>query len=145
MDANVLIAELPRVRGRKLVKNPGLNLFIAAKAWEEAVYELPGKIDRIIRQSGMSSADGKAFLEACLALVLERVEIVEQSSYLNWREQALLRIPRDPGDWPTVALALSQDMAIWTNDQDFFGCGLPVWTTETLLAFLESNLLSDTP
>jgi hypothetical protein len=25
---------------------------------------------------------------------------------------------------------------IWTNDQDFFGCGLPTWTTDTLAEWL---------
>ncbi len=37
---------------------------------------------------------------------------------------------------PTVALALALDCGIWTNDRDFFGCGLPVWVTETLRAHL---------
>lgn len=52
------------------------------------------------------------------------------------------RIPRDPNDAPTVALALALDCGIWTNDNDFFGCGVPVWTTETLLLHLED--LEDT-
>jgi hypothetical protein len=28
---------------------------------------------------------------------------------------------------------------IWTADQDFFGCGLTVWTTETLLRHPEGK------
>jgi hypothetical protein len=29
------------------------------------------------------------------------------------------------------------DCGIWTADRDFFGCGLPVWTTESLLRYVE--------
>jgi len=39
---------------------------------------------------------------------------------------------------PTVALALALDCGIWTTDNDFLGCGLPVWTPETLLLHLET-------
>jgi hypothetical protein len=55
------------------------------------------------------------------------------------------RIPRDPDDWPTVALALAVDAGIWTRDADFLGCGLPTWITETLLAHLEDVFAPDTP
>ena len=46
-------------------------------------------------------------------------------------------MPRDPKDVPTVALALTFACGIWTGDRDFFGCGVPVWTTETLLGYLD--------
>ena len=29
------------------------------------------------------------------------------------------------------------DADIWTQDADFLGCGIPTWTTETLIAHLE--------
>ncbi len=50
-------------------------------------------------------------------------------------------MPRDPDDAPTVALALALggdegECGIWTNDGDFLGCGLPTWTTDTLIAHL---------
>ena len=45
-------------------------------------------------------------------------------------EQAHHRVPRDSNDAPTLALALQ--CSIWIADQDFFSCGVPVWTTETL-------------
>ncbi len=46
------------------------------------------------------------------------------------------RVPRDPNDWPPVALALALDVGILTRDQDFLGCGCPTWTVETLRAEL---------
>jgi len=48
------------------------------------------------------------------------------------------RIPRDPDDWPTVALALVLEAHIWTHDHDFLGCGVATWTTQTLLAEFEA-------
>jgi predicted nucleic acid-binding protein len=45
---------------------------------------------------------------------------------------------RDPGDAPTLALALTLDCGIWTSDHDFFGCGMPVWSTETLLWYTQT-------
>ena len=54
-------------------------------------------------------------------------------------EEARRRIPSDPRDAPTVAVGLTLDCGIWTGDRDFFGCGLPVWTTETLQLYLETQ------
>ena len=44
---------------------------------------------------------------------------------LRAKGEALARIEiRDPRDWPILAL----DHPIWTEDQDFFGTGVPTWT-----------------
>ena len=48
------------------------------------------------------------------------------------------RVPRDPNDWPTVALALTLECGIWTADADFLGCGVATWTTETLQLHLDA-------
>jgi len=46
------------------------------------------------------------------------------------RAAALSRIgARDPDDWPVVACALLLNCPIWTEDRDFFGVGVPIWTT----------------
>jgi len=37
---------------------------------------------------------------------------------------------RDPDDWPILATALALECPIWTEDQDFFGAGVPTWTTD---------------
>jgi hypothetical protein len=39
----------------------------------------------------------------------------------------------------SFSLALSLGTGVWTVDDDFFGCGVPVWTTQTLLAHLASG------
>ena len=48
-------------------------------------------------------------------------------------------MPRVPDDAPTVDLALGGcdgRCGIWTNDGAFLGCGMPTWTTDTLLSHL---------
>ena len=37
---------------------------------------------------------------------------------------------RDEDDWPILAAALALDCPIWTEDTDFFGCGVAIWTTD---------------
>ena len=43
---------------------------------------------------------------------------------------------RDEDDWLYLALALRFDCPIWTEDKDFFGCGVPIWTTNRIKYFL---------
>ena len=52
VDANILIAELIRVRGRKLISNPKLELYMAEKVWEETIYELNKRIEIMIQKKG---------------------------------------------------------------------------------------------
>ena len=75
---------------------------------------------------------------------LSRRHLIWQSTipheiYAPYETVARKRIPRDPNDWFTVALALAVDAAIWTMDNDFLGCGIATWTTNTLLIHLASD------
>lgn len=80
---------------------------------------------------------GGPLLDEALAAIAHRVTQVPAVVYALSMEEARKRVSRDPRDAPTVALALSLDCGIWTGDQDFFGCGVPVWTTQTLQRHLE--------
>ena len=62
-----------------------------------------------------------------------------QALYALFEQDARRRIPRDPDDWHTVALALTLGADIWTQDKDFLGCGVATWTTDTLVARLSSR------
>ncbi|NEN88696.1 MAG: DNA-binding protein [Okeania sp. SIO3H1] len=68
-----------------------------------------------------------------LGLINNRITTFPLYDYQSFEAEARKRIPRDPNDWETVALALALPAAIWTEDYDFFGCGCPTWTTQTLL------------
>jgi predicted nucleic acid-binding protein len=45
----------------------------------------------------------------------------------------------DESDWPVLATALGLACAIWTEDADFFGTGIAVWTTNRIEIFLKSQ------
>ena len=43
---------------------------------------------------------------------------------------------RDPDDWPVLAAVLAMQCPIWTEDTDFFGCGVLAWTSDRVRVFL---------
>ena len=65
VDANILIAELIRVRGRKLIANPKLELYMAEQAWEETTYELNKRIAIMIQKKGIFSNYRSQFVMGC--------------------------------------------------------------------------------
>jgi len=46
---------------------------------------------------------------------------------------------RDLADWPILATAIVLDCLIWTEDQDFFGTGVPTWTTDRVELYLSDT------
>jgi hypothetical protein len=49
------------------------------------------------------------------------------------------RLGRSSGllsDWPILATALALQYPIWTEDMDFFGCGVATWTTDRVDLYL---------
>jgi len=57
--------------------------------------------------------------------------------YGEFEAQARERLARrDPEDWPMLAAALALGCPIWTEDTDFFGCGVATWTSDRVRMFL---------
>lgn len=117
-------------------------MFIAAGAWQETLHELPKRVEAILRQGKLSRKQVESLAHGALVLVNEVGTLVAEEQYLFLQPEALRRVPADPDDWPTVAVALLLDADIWSEDRDFFGCGVSVWTTQTLIAhlFTDTNL-----
>jgi predicted nucleic acid-binding protein len=141
VDANILVGELLRVRGRELFEKDILRLHISEQALDEALHEMSRRAGRIVEQGRASRQAADAILDDARGIVERRISPIPSEVYAGFEEQAAYRIPRDPDDAPTVALALALGgdeghCGIWTNDGDFLGCGLPTWTTDTLLAHL---------
>jgi predicted nucleic acid-binding protein len=136
VDASTLVAEALRARGRRLLAQPDLELFVAGDAWDETEHELRKRVALISERGHLDAAVAERLLDDALATIANGVSIIPPEIYADQMKAAGQRIPRDPRDTPTVALALALDCGIWTGDYDFFGCGLPVWTTETLLRHL---------
>lgn len=132
VDASTLVAEALRARGRKLLAHPVLDLVAAADTWSETEHELRKRVTLIAERGHLEAALAAQLLDDALAMLAARVAIAPSEVYAESLEEARRRIPRDPRDAPTVALALTLGRGIWADDHDFFGCGLHVWTTETL-------------
>lgn len=133
VDANILVAELLRKRGIRLVRLSELELYIAERMKSEVVYELQKRVELIVAQGRLSQTAGESQLNSSFELIETKIRTVPSIFYSSQEAEARKRIPRDPNDWETVALSLAIEAAIWTEDRDFFGCGCPTWTTETLL------------
>jgi predicted nucleic acid-binding protein len=74
---------------------------------------------------------------AMLDLVGRIVQTVEAETYSQFEAIARERIDRrDEDDWPVLASALALGCPIWTEDTDFFGCGVATWTTDRVELYL---------
>lgn len=133
VDANVLVGELLRTRGRELLRIPEFRLFAAEKVLDETRYELQRRVILMKKQGRIGEITEGELQSLATGIINNYITLVAPSLYNSLETEARKRIPRDPDDWHTVALALALPAAIWTQDNDFFGCGCPTWTTETLL------------
>jgi predicted nucleic acid-binding protein len=136
VDANILVAELLRERGRALVDQPVLQLQITPKAHDETLHEIERRLAVRRTRADQPEALLTRVSEVARQIVAERIAIVPVDVFLRWEDEARERLPHDADDWPTVALALEVEAAIWTADRHFFGCGIAIWTSETLQARL---------
>jgi acetyl-CoA acetyltransferase family protein len=66
---------------------------------------------------------------ALLRALASLVEVIRFEIYGLFESEARARLgKRDPDDWPILATALAVNCPIWTEDTDFFGCGVATWT-----------------
>lgn len=139
VDANILIGELLRKRGRTLFTDSRLNLYISQRVFSETSYELNKRIKLMIGKGKIDKNIGKETIDFWELVVENILKIVPISQYLHLEKEAKNRIPRNPNDWEIVAISLFLDADIWTQDSDFIGCGCATWTTETLIYVLNKN------
>ena len=139
VDANILIGELLRQRGQILIQNPALMFYITEQVLDEIQYEIQRRIPLMVSRGRLTEANAQLLLAQAIHLIETKVTVITETDYIHLETEARNRIPRDPNDWSTVALALSMNAAIWTQDCDFLGCGCPTWTTETLLIKMQTN------
>jgi predicted nucleic acid-binding protein len=137
-DASALVGELTRMRGRRLVRHPSLDLVLTDTVWSEVQHELPRRLEAIHRRGRIPETSVEEVRQDILDIVARHMRIIPAPAYGHVESIARRRIPRDPNDWPIVALGLVLEADIWTNDHDFLGCGVATWTTETLLLHLDA-------
>ena len=141
-DASVLIAEALRERGRRLIRDEQLPLIVTERVWSETHYELRRRAAILGRNSALTQQAAVQLLLEAAAALASRVRVADDQRFEKHLDDARRRVPRDPTDAPTVALALAADCGIWTTDYDFFGCGVAVWVSDTLRTHLAASKLA---
>jgi len=134
LDANILIrAVLGFSVLWLLLKYADQVEFLAPdSAFQEAREHLP----EILERRNVPLAPALALLE----LVTTLVQTVEIEAYSRFESVARERIDRrDEDDWPILASALALDCPIWTEDTDFFGCGVATWTADRVELYLSAG------
>ena len=98
-------------------------------AFDEARKHLP----QVIQRRKLQQEPFMAYF-ASLADIVQTVELESYSAFETIARQRLAR--RDEDDWPILAAALTLRCPIWTEDTDFFGCGVATWTTDRVELYL---------
>jgi predicted nucleic acid-binding protein len=133
LDANILLRGVFGTRVRLLLEKyeENVNFYTPDVCFEEARAYIPD----VAKRKGTDASIGLAVLDELGRLIT----IVDKSLYQDCEASARERVGRrDPDDWPLVALSLTLGLEVWTEDQDFFGIGIPVWTTAHVETFLRN-------
>src|SRR5215831_6970622 len=122
LDANILIRAVLGRRVRELIDTysaRGVRFFAPDVAFADAEKYLPPLLKKRGKPHDLSGS----------------------FSYLRkiiFETEARLRLRgRDENDWPDLAAALGLACGVWTEDADFFGTGVAVWTTNRIEIFLK--------
>ena len=72
-----------------------------------------------------------------LRALSQLVELIGSEVFSEFEAEARERLGgRDPDDWPILAAALALGCPVWTEETDFFGCGVATWTTDRVQMYL---------
>ncbi len=136
LDANILIRAVLGRRVRQLVETyttQGVRFFAPDVAFDDAEKYLP----HLLKKRGKPETEVSASLE----YLRHMIETVDRDLYAVFEDEARQRLRgRDEDDWPVLAAALGLACAIWTEDADFFGTGIAVWTTNRIEIFLKAQI-----
>jgi len=135
LDANILIRAVLGKRVRNLLETyavHGIRFYAPEVAYADAEKYLPS----LLTKRGKSNND----VPATLAYLQSLIEPIIEEAYGLFEAEARQRLRgRDEEDWPVLAAALSLSCAIWTEDTDFFGTGVAVWTSDRVEIFLKEQ------
>lgn len=131
LDANILIRAVLGQRVRHILEThaESISFFVPEAAYAEAEEHLAA----LVARRGGDPMKALRALKAMAALTT----IVGNDVYGEFEEESRKRLGgRDPEDWPILAAALAVGCPIWTEDADFFGCGVATWTSASIDIFL---------
>jgi hypothetical protein len=142
LDANILIRGVLGKQIESLLQGyaDAVSFLTLEEAFEDAARYIPLTVgkhggDDNAKQAALAKLEGfRAF-----------VGVVPLGNIIHLETVARKRLERrDEEDWPYLALALLLKCPIWTEDTDFFGCGVAVWTSDRIKLFLEEDEFPNT-
>jgi predicted nucleic acid-binding protein len=131
VDSNILVRAVLGKRVRGLIEEfaESASFFLPEAANAEAEEHLPA----LVIKRGGDPEKALALLRSLRSLMVP----IGSDVYGEFETEARRRLAaRDPEDWPILASALALGCPIWTEDADFFGCGVATWTSDRVLMFL---------
>ena len=131
VDANILVRAVLGKRVREVIATHAEDVlfFVPESAYAEAEEHLASLV---IKHGG----DPEKALNLLRSLG-RLMEMIGSEVYGEFEVEARKRLARrDPDDWPILACALTLQCPIWTEDTDFFGCGVATWTSDRVRMFL---------
>jgi predicted nucleic acid-binding protein len=134
LDTNILIRAVLGERVTNLLQkyNHNCSFVTPASCYDELNDHLP----KILQKRNLSPDPFFNAIEKLTKIVIP----ITQEVYSENEDDAKRRMEkRDIKDWKIVALALSLNSPIWTEDQDFFGIGIAVWNTRNIEIYLSGN------
>lgn len=136
LDANILVRAILGKRVRQLLEtygSQGVRFYAPEVAFADAEKYLPA----LLTKRGKPTDD----LPAAFDYLRSLVEPLNGDTFAGYEAAARQRLRgRDEEDWPILAAALSLACGIWTEDTDFFGAGVAVWTTDRVELFLSGDV-----
>jgi predicted nucleic acid-binding protein len=124
-DANVLLSSVLGGRARLVLDHPEIDEVLTTEATFAEVREYAQLLGR------KKKIDPDTILLSVAALP---VTILPREAYEGAIAEARRLIEaRDPDDVEILALALHSKIPLWSNDNDFEGCGIEWFTTAQIL------------
>lgn len=122
VDANVLVRMVVGKRAfidaRRAVGR-GVELMTTVRQLDEAAGVL----------TGVFKLDPDNILQELLG-VAALMAVTDLEGYVEYQHEAILRLRwKAEDDWPVLAAAMAFDAGIWSDDRDFFGTGVSVWSS----------------
>lgn len=131
VDANILVRAVLGRRARELIE-----MFAGEVSFfgpESAYAEVEEHLAALVIKRGGDPEKALALLRSLGRLV----DLIGSEVYGEFEAEARERLGRrDPEDWRILASALALGCPIWTEDTDFFGCGIATWTSDRVRMFL---------
>lgn len=129
-DSNVILSAVIGKAALRIFLLPDVELITTRFNLEEVTEYLP----RLASKYGL---DERALLWQLRMLPLAVFQEKDYKSHAG--EASRLLKERDPDDVGLAALALKEGVPVWSNDKDFEGLPIPVYSTARLLKLFENR------